>query len=66
MVRGKFLQGLFLRGAAGERVNTRAYQARGGLEGNLAHKKPPPPKDYHRTLDIVHLKGPNGGVVSYK
>ena len=26
-----------------------------GIQGYLAHKNPPPPEDYHRTLGIVLL-----------
>ena len=30
------------------------------VQGYLAHKKPPPPQDFHRALGIVLLQGPKG------
>ena len=30
------------------------------LQGYLAHEKPPPPYDRHRSLGMVLLKGPTG------
>jgi len=33
-----------------------------GLQGYLAHKKQPPPKDHHMTLGLVLLHGPTEGV----
>jgi hypothetical protein len=39
---------------------TAAYVKSSALQGNLAHKKQPPPQDLPRALGIVLLWGPRG------